>query len=686
MRTDRLLWLAILLPCLAAAQTFQKEMASIPVTRAGRELQIPWNGGLHSLSVAMPDIDDDGDADLLLTGRDEGRLQFYRNDGNGAAGEFTFVTAALSDIDLGIYDNRLAFGDLDADGDSDLLVGHVDGRLSLYQNTGAPNNPAFSLLTAFFDSIDVGYQAAPAFGDLDQDGRADLLVGSYREGILYYHREAAGPRAFTFVDTLRDINGQIVKPGFQFYAPALADIDADGDLDLFAGSSDPALALYRNIGSAAALQFVSENLGFVTPPENMSFITPAFVDIDNDLDLDLFCGSNHGFVTFYRNDGTPSAPSFNLTIQQLVLDFLDFGFYAVPALVDIDGDADLDLFCGSESGGLDYLENTGDSVHPQFQWQTDPFQEVFVGRDLAIAWDDLDSDGDFDLLVGTSIETVYLFSNNGTSVAAQLDSIGALQDTSSNPVRGFRPELADIDADRDLDLFLVVWLPDGRNAIRVYENIGTPQEPAFTLWPEVLTDQNGAPITSYDMLVRLADIDHDDDLDLFLGTADGNIVSYENTGSPAMASFALVTVLFGNVETGGSQRCFPFFADIDADNDLDLFVGRNTGGLFFYRNTTVPTTVHGEGVTSLQSFALAQNYPNPFNPVTTIRFALAQRSRATLKLHDILGREVMTLVDKELPSGEHRAVLDATNLASGVYLCRLQAEALSETRKIVVLK
>lgn len=442
----------LLAPGLSIAQSFQKEISSIAVSRAGRQLQIPWNGGLHSLSVSMPDIDADGDADMLLCGRDEGRLQFYRNDGRGAAGEFTFVDAALDGLDFGSGDNRLALHDIDADGDLDLFLGDNSGQLRFYRNEGTPASPTFSLVTYLFDSIDVGSTSAPAFGDLDDDGRDDLLVGSFREGIFYYHRNNSGTHAFTFVDTLRDSGGNIIKPGFQFYVPALADIDADGDLDLFAGSSDPALAFYRNTGSASVPQFTLENLSFIGPEDFMSFLTPAFVDIDADLDLDLFFGSNHGFVTFYRNEGTPSAPAFSLAIQQLELDFLDLGWYAPPVLVDIDADGDLDLFTSPDNGGLNFFRNVGDHAHPQYEWITDRFASIYAGTGGTPCWGDLDADGDFDLLIGRDSQPIYLFKNNGTASSVQLDPIGALHDSAGSLVQGFRPELADLDGDKDLDL------------------------------------------------------------------------------------------------------------------------------------------------------------------------------------------------------------------------------------------
>jgi predicted acyl esterase len=96
------------------------------------------------------------------------------------------------------------------------------------------------------------------------------------------------------------------------------------------------------------------------------------------------------------------------------------------------------------------------------------------------------------------------------------------------------------------------------------------------------------------------------------------------------------------------------------------------------------TAIPDEGVP--QEFALEQNYPNPFNPSTTISFTLAKGSFVTLKIFDLLGREVSTIVSGVLPAGTHARRWDAGGLAGGVYLCRLQAEGKTGTKKLVLLR
>ena len=88
----------------------------------------------------------------------------------------------------------------------------------------------------------------------------------------------------------------------------------------------------------------------------------------------------------------------------------------------------------------------------------------------------------------------------------------------------------------------------------------------------------------------------------------------------------------------------------------------------------------------VRTYELRQNYPNPFNPLTTLEFSVPMRSRVTVRLYDVTGREVMTLVDEDLDPGRHQVVMDAEGLSSGVYYYRMRAGRFVESRKLVLLK
>lgn len=87
-----------------------------------------------------------------------------------------------------------------------------------------------------------------------------------------------------------------------------------------------------------------------------------------------------------------------------------------------------------------------------------------------------------------------------------------------------------------------------------------------------------------------------------------------------------------------------------------------------------------------QSYSLAQNYPNPFNPKTTISYSIPSQLYVTLKIYDLLGNEVKTLVNEKRSSGKHIVEFDGTGLASGIYFYRLQAGSYMETKKLILLK
>ncbi len=97
--------------------------------------------------------------------------------------------------------------------------------------------------------------------------------------------------------------------------------------------------------------------------------------------------------------------------------------------------------------------------------------------------------------------------------------------------------------------------------------------------------------------------------------------------------------------------------------------------------TEVP---HGES--SPTHYVLEQNYPNPFNPTTTIGYQVSSTSHVTLKIYDILGREVATLVNEKLQPGKYSVRWDASGTASGVYFCRMQAGGFAATKKLVVIR
>ncbi|MGB8317163.1 MAG: T9SS type A sorting domain-containing protein, partial [Ignavibacteriaceae bacterium] len=100
---------------------------------------------------------------------------------------------------------------------------------------------------------------------------------------------------------------------------------------------------------------------------------------------------------------------------------------------------------------------------------------------------------------------------------------------------------------------------------------------------------------------------------------------------------------------------------------------------------SVFTDIKKENI-AVRKSELLQNYPNPFNPTTNIKFRIAEIGLVTLKVFDILGREVATLIDEEKPAGQYTINFNAAELASGVYFYQLKAGNFLRTKKLLLLK
>ena len=101
---------------------------------------------------------------------------------------------------------------------------------------------------------------------------------------------------------------------------------------------------------------------------------------------------------------------------------------------------------------------------------------------------------------------------------------------------------------------------------------------------------------------------------------------------------------------------------------------------------TGPSGITGNGTNLPDKFELSQNYPNPFNPVTKINYAIPKQSVVTVKVFDMLGREVAVLVNEQKAAGYYSIDFDATALSSGVYIYKMKAGEYVQTKKMVLLK
>jgi len=111
----------------------------------------------------------------------------------------------------------------------------------------------------------------------------------------------------------------------------------------------------------------------------------------------------------------------------------------------------------------------------------------------------------------------------------------------------------------------------------------------------------------------------------------------------------------------------------------------NVVGIGYSLNGPV-LSIDGEGSAIPEEYSLEQNYPNPFNPVTKIKFVIPEESFVELKIYNVLGKEVRTLINDERPAGYYEVNFDAQGLPSGVYLYKMKAGSFSDTKKMILLK
>jgi len=256
----------------------------------------------------------------------------------------------------------------------------------------------------------------PELADLDGDGDEDLLTNAldgYSSGDLIYHQNTGTATSPAFAAAVTNPFGSTVS-GY-IAAPALADIDDDGDLDLFMGEASPyglAITYQENTGTATAPAFGTP----ITNPFGITGVTgevvfPEFADIDDDGDLDLFTGNVYGEIWFYRNTGTASSPAF--AAPALNPFGLSSTYYlAAPALTDLDRDGDMDMLVGEEGGDFQYFENTGTAGSPAFATPRGNHFGLTSVYDLAFPdFSDIDDDGDMDLFVGEYYGDILFFRN-----------------------------------------------------------------------------------------------------------------------------------------------------------------------------------------------------------------------------------------------------------------------------------
>jgi hypothetical protein len=339
------------------------------------------------------DVDNDGKKDMLVAPnadaaiKNKDQILYYKNTGTAKRPIFTYQNNQFlvgQTVDLG-GGSIPVFVDIDNDGDKDLVVAtqgqftqtfNSNDRLVLFKNIGSKVKAAYELVDTNFLNLNVGatkiQRIIPSFGDLNGDGKQDLLIGDLNGKMHFYLNTSVG----TSISFTKESSDYFNMYGGTSAAPQLIDLNKDGKLDIVMGRKNGSLAYFENKGSTTMPNFTAtpsiDSIGKITAAEMVisggtpyyfdGYSIPHVCDLDRDGNYEILLGSEQGRVFLFRNfDANPNRVCEELT--QLYADAaantpsnLFFGSRTSVSSADLDGDSIPEILIGNTRGGIRMYE------------------------------------------------------------------------------------------------------------------------------------------------------------------------------------------------------------------------------------------------------------------------------------------------------------------------------------------
>ncbi len=540
--------------------------------------------------------------------------------------------------------NCNATGDFDNDGDLDIVVSTFNDNcetcsnpLLLYRNDGNGNFERI-MNNAISQSSVIG--TGLAWGDYDNDGFLDLFIcGSINSKNKLFHNE--GDENFTEITT-----GEIVNEINSSQSCGWSDYNKDGWLDLFvANRYGQSNRLYKNNGNGTFTRITAGGIvNDIGDSRNC-----AWGDYDNDGWPDLFVLNYSGINDFlYHNnkDGTFS----RIVSGPIVNDGL---WGTACQWSDYDNNGFLDLFvtnCGSgqhnrlyynQGGGIFTLNNSLLSLE---------------GNTYGFSWGDYNNDGLTDLFVCNNNHVNTLYKNNGGSMFTKVlnEIVGQEGNKSINS------SLSDFNNDGKLDLFVTNRFEYPYNYL--YKNIGNTGNYLTVRLNGCFSNKSGIGAR-----IRLVMGDSQAIKDV----SSGNGYDSENSLWPhfGLGDIEKIDSLIVSWPSETESK----FVNIQSNQILTI---SECQGIIEINNVTSQAII----------YKLYQNYPNPFNPTTRINFSIPKQGFVSIKIYDVMGKEVMTLVNEQKSPGSYEVDFNGSKFSSGVYFYRIDAGEFRDLRRMVLIK
>ena len=510
----------------------------------------------------LSDIDGDGDLDII-SGNRNGKIEWLLNRGTDKKPEWIIHDLNVSQIDVGSFSKPL-LNDMDGDEDLDLLIGNSKGLIIYYENQGDKSKPHFVLRNTRISGIQMKGNSSPAFWTWNQDENPDLIVGG-REGFLSLVSHLPPKRLPALRGwTLEATHWQKIKSA-GYSAPHFSDLDGDNKSDMLIGDEQGNLRYWINGGPSIKKE---------EQQETKQILVENTLE-DEDQEVERSDSLNQLETTEAEQiplKNEPIEPIFEFVTSKY--GNLDLGRRAFPAFIDVDGDGFLDLIAGNHEGELRYYRSDHSSGSVQWILESNYFLGYQGGKNAAPVLTDLDGDDDLDLLVGNQSGSIHYWENKGISEIADF----VYNPTVFIGVTGGRnsvPAAIDLNADGKKDLLLGKF--NGQLYKYIRKDIG--KEFRFMLERRKYLDLD----VGLGSVPVIADINNDQQSELIIGSDSGKIFSFQadseiqssKVWKPSEEYFEEL-----KFPVGGN----PVFSDLDKDGDLDMIIGSEAGTLHYFRN------------------------------------------------------------------------------------------------------